>query len=32
MASVKQIIESFEDLGFCLEDPKAIDRLVIKPC
>jgi hypothetical protein len=28
MASVKQVVENFEDLGFCLEDPKAIDRLV----
>jgi hypothetical protein len=28
MASVENVVEAFEDLGFSIEDPKAIDRLV----
>ena len=30
MATNANVIEAFEDLGFNIEDPKAIDRLVIK--
>ena len=29
MATNANVIEAFEDLGFNIEDPKAIDRLVI---